>query len=188
MISTILFVGGIALLLFSLALLTLLINERRYQRQRLIEERQRTLGLPPGKLVYENIDGQAEPLYSNEYPLVGKPDYIIQLADGRPVPVTLKTTVQDATAPANHHIMQIIAYCLLLEDYFEQAPTHGILCYAEHNFTIDYTPTLRKKVIRLLGEMARCSQQEPPPLQKQKITKCRICAFQPICHVGSRSK
>lgn len=181
---TIVLTFGLVLLILAAALCVLLWNERRFQRNRLLLERQRALGLPEGELVYEDADGQGEPLSSSSYPLVGKPDYVVQLPDGRPVPVELKLSVQNATAPYNNHQVQVAAYCLILEDYFEQAPTHGILRYADREFTIEYTPALRKKVIRLLGQMALCSEQEPPPLARQRVAKCRVCTFQPICSVG----
>src|SRR6266702_2581033 len=184
MFNNILLAIGLGLLLASLALVILLLNERRFQRARLKMERHRALGLPDGELVYEDADGQGEPLSSSAYPLVGKPDYVVKLPDGRPVPIELKPSVQNATAPYNNHIVQVGAYCLILEDYFEQPPTHGILRYADREFTIEYTPALRRKVIRLLTEMARCSQKQPPPLTRQRAAKCRACSFQAICPVG----
>src|SRR5438876_4568649 len=131
MISTILFPVGLGMLLLALAILLLIWNERRAQRNRLLEERHHALGLPMGELVYEDADGQGEPLSSSQYPLKGKPDYVVQLPDGRPVPIELKLTVEDATAPYSNHIVQVGAYCLILEDYFALPPTHGILRYAD---------------------------------------------------------
>ncbi len=177
---------GIALSLAALALLLLLLNERRSRRSRLIVERRRALGLPDGELVYEDADGQGEPLSSSAFPLIGKPDYVVQAPDGRPIPVELKLTVQNAAAPYSNHMVQVAAYCLILEDYFEQPPTHGILRYADREFVVEYTPALRKKVIRLLGEMERSNVKQPPSLVKQRVAKCRPCAFQPVCPVGTR--
>lgn len=184
MLSSVLLAIGLGLLLAAIALGILLFNERRQQRERLIVENQRALGLPAGTLVYEDADGEGEPLSSSAYPLVGKPDYVVQLADGRPVPVELKLNVENASAPFSNHAIQLAAYCLILEDYFEQAPTYGILRYADSEFTIEYSPALRKKVIRLLTEMARCSERQPPPLKTQRAAKCRVCSFQSICPVG----
>lgn len=184
MYSSLLLPAGIGLLLVAIALGILILNERRYQRQRLLKERHRALGLPEGELVYEDADGEGEPLSSIAYPLVGKPDYIVQLPDGRPVPIELKLSVHDATIPYSNHSMQVAAYCLILEDYFVVSPTHGILRYADCEFTIEYTPALRKKVLKLLAEMERCSEQQPPPLAKQRAAKCRACVFQPVCPVG----
>jgi CRISPR-associated exonuclease Cas4 len=182
--SNILLPIGLVLLLVALVLGILLLNERRYQRRRLITQRRRALGLPDGDLVYEDADGEGEPLSSSTFALMGKPDYVVQLPDGRPVPIELKLGVHDATAPYSNHAIQVGAYCLILEDYFEQPPTHGILRYADCEFTVEYTPALRRKVIKLLTEMERCSQQQPPPLTKQRANKCRVCTFQPICPVG----
>ena len=185
MFGGLLFPIGLGLFLLALALLILLLNDRRYQRRRLIEERHRALGLPVGELVYEDADGQGELLTSNAYPLVGKPDYIVQLPDGRPVPIELKLNVQGVTIPYSNHEVQLAAYCLLLEEYFPEAPpTHGILRYSDCEFTVDYTPALKRKVLRIGEQMAKCTEQQPPPLARQRPAKCRACSFQPICVVG----
>jgi CRISPR-associated exonuclease Cas4 len=184
MLNNILFAVGVGLLLAAAALGLLLLNERRGRRGRLIAEKQRALGLPQGELVYEDADGQGEPLSSNAFPLIGKPDYVVRLPDGRPVPVELKLNVVEVSAPFSNHVVQLGAYCLILEDYFEKAPTYGIVRYADCEFTVDYTPALRKKVVRLLAAMQKCSEQQPPPLASQKAAKCRACDFKAICAIG----
>jgi CRISPR-associated exonuclease Cas4 len=184
MLSVVLLTIGLLLLLIAAALGLLVLNERRSRRTRLVVERHKALGLPEGELVYEDADGEGEMLSSSDFPLVGKPDYVVQGPDGRPIPIELKLNVTGASAPYSNHIIQLGAYCLILEDYFEQAPTHGILRYADREFTVEYTPALRRKVIKLLSEMQRCSEQEPPPLKNQKSAKCRSCTFQAICPIG----
>ncbi|HEY1351323.1 MAG TPA: Dna2/Cas4 domain-containing protein [Ktedonobacteraceae bacterium] len=175
---------GSLLLTLAGVLGVLLWNERRSQRAYHRAQSLHELGLPEGKLVYGDADGRGEPLFSQTYPLVGKPDYVVQLADGRPVPIELKLNVQNATTPYSNHQVQVAAYCLILEDYFAQPPTHGILRYADREFTIEYTPAMRRKVIRLLGQMALCNEQEQPALARQRAAKCRVCVFQSICSVG----
>jgi CRISPR-associated exonuclease Cas4 len=170
--------------MIALILLILIINEYRSRRHRLIEAHHKDLSLPAGELVYEDADGQGEPLTSDQYPLVGKPDYIIKLDDGRLVPVELKLNVHNTTTPYSNHVMQIAAYCLILEDYSGVLPTHGILRYADREFTVEYTPALRRKVIRLLNEMQQYNEQQAPPLTRQKAAKCRACTYQPTCPVG----
>ena len=184
MLNTTLLSIGLALLLAAFALIMLRLNERRVQHRRLMAEKQRALGLPEGTLVYEDADGLGETLASRDYPLAGKPDYVVQLPDGHPVPIELKLNVHDASAPFSNHVVQLAAYCLILEDYFEQPPTHGILRYADCEFTIEYTPALRKKVIRLLTEMAKSNEQQRPALKSQVARKCRPCTFKVVCPVG----
>jgi CRISPR-associated exonuclease Cas4 len=183
-ILEILLPAGIALLLISLTLFVMLWNERRAQVRRLIEEHERALDLPEGELVYEDIDGLGEALVSEQVPLLGKPTYVVKQADGRLTPIEVKNTELKELKPASQHILQIAAYCLILEDYAELPPLYGIVRYSDREFEVEYTPALRKKVIRVLEEMALCNEQQPPPLQKQKVTKCRACIFQPICPVG----
>src|SRR5260221_13324619 len=103
MLNTLLLAIGLGLLLAAFALVILLLNERRFRRVRLVGERHRALGLPEGELVYEDADGQGDPLSSSIYPLAGKPDYVVKLPDARPVPVELTLNVHDATAPHRDH-------------------------------------------------------------------------------------
>lgn len=175
---------GLVVLLVALALLLLIINERLEQRHRLVKTYHQDLGLPPGELVYEDAHGQGEILSSDQYPLMGKPDYIVKQDNGCLVPIELKLSVHNVDKPYSNHIVQIAAYCLILEDYSEVLPTHGILRYADRDFTVEYTPALRRKVIRLLNEMQQWNKRVPPPITRQKATKCRACAFQPVCPVG----
>ncbi|HEX4208260.1 MAG TPA: Dna2/Cas4 domain-containing protein [Ktedonobacteraceae bacterium] len=175
---------GLLLALIAFALLLLIINEQRSQRQRQIKAYHQELGLPPGKLVYENVNKKGEAISSDQCPLTGKPDYIVTLDDGRMVPLVQNRSVHDAIKPYNNHEVLIAAYCLILEDYAQVAPTHGIMRYADREFIVDYTPTLRKRVLRRIKEMQQCSATQAPPLARQKITKCRSCTFQPICDIG----
>jgi CRISPR-associated exonuclease Cas4 len=184
MAGTILLPIGIGVLLLALTVLILLINDRLYRRERLIAQRHQALGLPEGELVYEDADGQGELLSSRAFPLAGKPDYVVRTPDGRPVPIELKLNVQNILEPYKNHQVQVAAYCLILEDYFERPPTHGILRYADREFVVEYTPALRKKVIRLLNEMAQYNEEQAPPLANQRAAKCRACPFQPTCPVG----
>ncbi|HTI15752.1 MAG TPA: Dna2/Cas4 domain-containing protein [Dictyobacter sp.] len=185
-ISSILFPVGIGLLLLSSALFILMLNERKEQEQRLVEEYHHTHQLPMGELVYEDADQQGELLTSDQFPLAGKPTYVVKIPDSRLVPIEVKPIEINAMKPSSNDAIQIAAYCLILEDYSDEPPTHGILRYADREFTIDYTPALRRKVIRFLNEMAVCTEQYPPTLQKQKVTKCRSCIFQPLCPTGQQ--
>ena len=178
------FPAGLGALSLAIILFLLLLNERRAQARNRWEERRQTLGLPQGKLVYEGNDEQADPLASQAYPLAGKPDYIVQLPDGRPVPIERKLHVSEAIQPYNNHVVLVAASCLILEEYSQKPPTHGMLHYADRAFTIEYTPALRRRVLRLIQTMEQATEQKPPDLTSQIAAKCRACAFQALCPVG----
>src|SRR5262245_6609977 len=84
----------------------------------LLSERMRRLhGLPVGKVVSSDTDmGEiaAKRLYSARYDLSGKPDYLVATRQGL-VPVEVKPERTD-TEPRESHLLQVLAYCLLIED------------------------------------------------------------------------
>lgn len=141
--------------------------------------------LPKGKIVYQDVDGLGTPLFAKKYPLSGKPDYVILSPEGAPIPVELKLSA-DAQEPQRGHIMQLAVYFVILEDLYAQPPKYGLLRYAGHEFTIQNTESLKRKVLQRLAEMEQCDESHPPVLTRQVVSKCRICPFQPICPIGQR--
>ncbi len=170
------------------ALLVLLFNEFRARHrapQPARRERKTARPLPEGQIIYQDADGTGEPLLATSLPLSGKPDYVILSPEGVPIPVELKLSVE-AEEPQRHHVMQLAAYFVILEDRYEQPPAYGVLRYANKDFTIPYTDALKRKVARRLAEMERCDEQHPPALTHQLPSKCHTCPFQPICPIGQR--
>ncbi len=170
------------------ALVALLFNElraRRRQPRPARQARKAAQGLPEGKIVYQDADGSGAPLLATSHPLSGKPDYVILSPEGAPIPVELKLTIE-SDQPQGHHVMQLAAYFVILEDLYDQPPIYGVLRYANTDFTIQYTEALKRKVLRLLAEMERCDEQHPPALTHQLPSKCRVCPFEPICPIGQR--
>ena len=141
--------------------------------------------LPEGKIVYQDVDGLGTPLFAKKYPLSGKPDYVILSPEGAPIPVELKLS-SDSQEPQRSHIMQLAVYFVILEDLYAQPPKYGLLRYAGHEFTIQNTESLKRKVLQRLAEMEQCNESHPPLLTRQVASKCRICPFQPICPIGQR--
>lgn len=170
------------------ALLVLLLNEYRARRRFPRPAKKASAPhprLPEGRIVYQDADGSGAPLVATSYPLSGKPDYVILSPDGAPIPVELKLSMESEEAQ-RHHVLQLAAYFVILEDLYEQPPVYGVLRYANKDFTIQYTDVLKRKVIRRLAEMERCDEQHPPLLTQQLPGKCRACPFQPICPIGLR--
>jgi CRISPR/Cas system-associated exonuclease Cas4 (RecB family) len=143
------------------------------------------LQLPEGKIVYQDVDGLGTPLFAKKYPLSGKPDYVILSPEGAPIPVELKLS-SDSQEPQRSHIIQLAVYFVILEDLYTQPPKYGLLRYAGHEFTIQNTESLKRKVLQRLAEMEQCDEGHPPPLTRQVVSKCRICPFLPICPIGQR--
>ncbi|NIV28571.1 MAG: CRISPR-associated protein Cas4, partial [Anaerolineae bacterium] len=48
------------------------------------------------------------------------------------------------------HVLQLAAYCLLVEEQEGQAPAYGILKYGDRAFEVDYTVSLRDGLLRTI--------------------------------------
>ena len=113
-------------------------------------------GLPQGRLVYADTgrwSAVAQPYFSQRYRLTGKPDYLVDSDDGL-VPVEVKHTAAPAGGQAYaSHVMQLAAYCLLVEEAHGEAPPYGLIRYNDATVQIDYTQTLRSRLLELLDDL-----------------------------------
>ncbi len=149
--------------------------------------RRKATGIPRGRLIYSDTSRwqvQEEPLYDEELGLSGRPDYIFE--DGRYIiPVEIKSS-RPPESPYASHILQLAAYCLLIERNFHKRPPYGVLHYRDRNqetrtFAVDYTAQLEFELTSTVAEMrTRCNWQEIPPSHSSKA-RCAACGYRSIC-------
>ena len=142
-------------------------------------------GLPPGRLVYADTGGWRppdEPFFSRTYGLTGKPDYLVETRAGL-IPIEVKSRPAPSQ-PYPSHILQLVAYCLLVEDLEGRAPPHGFIKYADAVFEVDYTPALRRELLSLLDRMRRLRAQSGRhgvPRSHDEPRRCAGCGYRPMC-------
>lgn len=120
--------------------------------------RQRKFGFMSGERVYE--DTSTKPgfnLYAKSINLVGRPDYLV-MKKGKIIPIEVKTG-KTPPYPYGSHIMQLMAYCMLVEEYYGISPPGGFIRYPDREFHIAYTPTAREEVIAKVRELTLFKQQ-----------------------------
>ncbi len=93
-----------------------------------------------GDIEYIDFD-ESKVFKSEAYGLSGKPDYVIKLADNV-IPVEEKKG-RTPQGPLFSHILQVAAYCLLIEDTMGKAPPYGLLKYPEREDEIEYNDDLK---------------------------------------------
>src|SRR5438874_584939 len=73
-------------------------------------------GLPDGEIISHDTMAtkRGKPLFSARYALTGTPDYVVRISGGL-VPVEIKPG-RDESEPRDSHLLQVLAYCLLLEE------------------------------------------------------------------------
>jgi CRISPR-associated exonuclease Cas4 len=140
-------------------------------------------GLPSGRIIYIDTDDEwrpaNKPLYSAVHNLTGKPDYLVESPAGV-IPVEVKSSRAPAV-PYLGHILQMAAYCLLVEETTGQTPAHGWLQYADALFEVDFTPDLRRELLDTMAQMRQARQVDNVARDHQQPNKCRACGFLAVC-------
>jgi CRISPR-associated exonuclease Cas4 len=163
----------LSLVLIFLAM-AVLWKARRWQEQ---------TGLPDGQVIYTDSGvwhANAQSLYAADVRLAGKPDYLVQQQDGLIIPVEVKS----ASAPQEPypgHVLQLMAYCLLVETTYGVRPTHGILQYQDRAFAIEYTYSLEQDLLQTLDDMRYDQHAEEVERDHSDGRRCRACGFREMC-------
>jgi CRISPR-associated exonuclease Cas4 len=180
-------------LIFALSLL-LLIALVSYLAARRAARRS---GLPSGRVLYsdtghpvgriasietnEEGERQERPLVSRSYGLTGRPDYLVRTDEGV-VPVEVKSGRCPANnRPYDSHVMQLAAYCLLVEDVLEEHVPYGIIRYADREITLDYTDELRSELLLLLDEIKEARLAEEVHRSHDDARRCKGCSMLEVC-------
>jgi CRISPR-associated exonuclease Cas4 len=109
-------------------------------------------GILNKKIIYKDTDqAPGQILFAKSLALSGKPDYLIK-ENNMIFPVEIKTS-RAPLEPYENHIMQLMAYCLLVEENYGVRPVGGFLKYPGKEFKIAYTDEARESLKDLVGEM-----------------------------------
>lgn len=149
----------------------LLLAWRRARRARSLA------GLPDGKVVYADSRTwqPGRVLRSAEQGLSGKPDYLVQ--QGRAlIPIEVKPS-RRADTPYEADLLQLAAYCLLVEATTGRRPPYGLLRYREETFRIPYTPALESRLCETLRAMRRDLTADEVPRSHDDPLRCRWCGY-----------
>lgn len=139
-------------------------------------------GLPQGRVIYTDIGGWnrlERPLFSREFSLTGKPDYLV--SDGADIiPVEVKSSRAPAH-PYQSHVLQLAAYCLLVEECYGRRPSYGIVKYADRAFEVDYTLELENELLDTLDDMRDDLNNDNAPRNHAAPRRCRACGYREQC-------
>jgi CRISPR-associated exonuclease Cas4 len=142
----------------------------------------RETGLPVGRVAYVDTgawDRCERPLFSDRHRLTGKPDYLVQSREG-----ILPIEVKSGSAPQQPypaHLLQLAAYCLLVEDQEGHTPPYGIIKYDDRAFEVDCTPALQAELLRTLEAMRRDLQAHDVNRSHDEAARCLGCGYRDRC-------
>jgi CRISPR-associated exonuclease Cas4 len=162
----------IVLALIAIAALLLLLSRRLRQSS----------GLPHGRVIYSDAGAwqrNDQSLFSARHQLVGKPDYLVRTEQGI-VPVEVKSSPAPAQ-PRPGHVLQLAAYCLLVEEQLGEHVPHGIIQYADRQFAVDYTPALRNELFNVIDEMRTALADGDTHRNHADARRCAACGVRDAC-------
>ena len=140
-------------------------------------------GLPIGRVIYSDTSGWQsieKPLFSRQFRLTGKPDYVVQ--HGRDIiPVEVKSSPAPNDGPRRSHVLQLAAYCLLIEEAYRQRPKYGIVKYADRMFAVDYTDALQVELLDVIAAMRDDLARGGAERSHDEAARCMRCGYRHAC-------
>ncbi|NOR89738.1 MAG: Dna2/Cas4 domain-containing protein [Anaerolineales bacterium] len=162
---------ALILSLLVLGMLLILFSRRRLK----------VLGIPAGRLISldtSRLIPVTQPLYDPDLGLTGRPDYLVQRGRCR-IPVEVKSG-QAPQSPHRSHVLQLAAYCHLVEMTTGKRPAYGILKYADSAYKLQYTHALQQDLLQILGTL-RKAQDSSPGRSHNSPARCRACGYLSSC-------
>ncbi len=162
-----------AALLFQLAL--------RYRAR--VRARREAMNATEGAVVYvgegKTID-EDPALFSHRLGLVGAPDSIVE-REGLFIPVELKTG-RAPKGPFFSHVLQVIAYCALVEEKYGKAPPFGIVKYGPTaEFEVEYGEEQKRLLENMLRQMREALVTKDVHRNHDRPGKCANCSRREGC-------
>ncbi len=142
----------------------------------------RQTGLPVGRVTYVDTgawDRCERPLFSSQHRLTGRPDYLVQSRQGV-IPVEVKSGAAPEQ-PYQAHLLQLAAYCLLVEEQEGRAPPYGILKYDDRAFEVDYGSALRAELLDVLAGIRQDLRAREVHRSHDEPGRCRGCGYRDRC-------
>lgn len=122
---------------------------------------------------------EAPLMRSSNLMLLGKPDAILEIR-GELAPLEFKSKLRER--PLRGHVLQLAAYCALLEEFSGVRVRKGILKYANRKFEIPFDDELRSELGRTLMEMRNLANL---PISEAivfaKLERCEKCSARDRC-------
>jgi CRISPR-associated exonuclease Cas4 len=133
-----------------------------------------------GQLVYVDSSREKPKLFvAKRYGLSGRPDAVLLEGDVH-IPVEVKTG-RTPRGPLFSHILQIAAYCLLMEEEYGKAPPYGVIRYGDGSHDIEYNEDLKRLVLQKMGEMRGCAEKGEAHRNHNRPGKCVHCSRRSVC-------
>jgi CRISPR-associated exonuclease Cas4 len=121
--------------------------------------------------------GRPAVLRSSRYRIQGRPDALRQLSDGRWIPIETKSRASPPSGPTRPHLVQVWAYCLLVEEETGRSPPFAVLRYSDREIRVPWDAPARRELLRLRAELLRPYDGRATP----SPYRCARCGWFSVC-------
>jgi CRISPR-associated exonuclease Cas4 len=143
-----------------------------------IREEKKLFGIPDGMILYSDLNAPAVPFFSKRSRLTGKPDYIVR-KENHYIPIEVKSG--GGEHPTQSQVLQLAAYCQILEDTSGVFVPKGILVYNNEPYTIAFDPKLRFELESVMRTMRASLQNGVVQRNHHNSGRCRHCSMKRYC-------
>jgi CRISPR-associated exonuclease Cas4 len=78
-------------------------------------------------------------------------------------------------------VLQLAAYCLLIEETYRQKPKYGIVKYADRMFAVDYTDALRDELLDVIAAIRADLARGAAERSHNEAARCAHCGYRHAC-------
>ncbi len=124
--------------------------------------------------------GRVAAMSSRVHGLVGGPDELRRSPDGRVVPVEVKSSrgPPPGRPPYFSHVLQLYAYCQIVEDQRGVTLPYGLLIYADGvPRKVAWDGRARQELAEWVARFREPYDGDALP----SVPKCRSCSYLPVC-------
>ncbi|MDG6913621.1 MAG: Dna2/Cas4 domain-containing protein [Nitrososphaerota archaeon] len=129
--------------------------------------------------------GRVVTMSSQVHGLVGRPDELRRTPDGNVVPIEVKSSrgPPPGRPPYFSHVLQLYAYCQIVEDRYGVAPTYGLLIYSGGTpRRVAWDDRARQELAYWVARVREPYRGDALPT----VPKCLSCAYLPVCDRAAR--
>jgi CRISPR-associated exonuclease Cas4 len=134
--------------------------------------------IPDGKITYSDLNVPAKPLFSKRFRISGKPDYVVK-KNNYYIPIELKSGSYNQ--PPKNHLLQLAAYCQILEDTSAAFVPYGIIVYYNSEYKIPFDPRIRFELESVIKKIRGSLKSGKAELNHNDPRKCRGCSMRSYC-------
>jgi CRISPR-associated exonuclease Cas4 len=113
--------------------------------------------------------------------LAGQPQYLLDY-DGGHIPV-LARSKPAPQEPHEAHVMQVIAYCLLVAESTGVRPPYGVIRYGDgRTFEVDFDEDSVEALSQTMDEIEASRRQPDVPISHSDRGRCFACSHRKRCN------